>query len=55
MSWTKVDREKEDWNKVDKTEGWFKTGWFFDWFGKAFDWEKVEKEKEDWNKVDRSD
>ena len=54
--WTKIEKGKEDWNRVDRTDvGWFKGGWFFDWFGRTLRevWTKVERKKEDWNRVNR--
>jgi len=48
MAWIKVEKEKEDWTKVDKTEkGWLSGPWFFDWLSGAF--------RGIWNKVDKRD
>ena len=58
MAWEKVNREKTNWEKVDKTEkGWFVTPWFFDWFSGVFldKWEKVNREKTNWEKVIKED
>jgi len=50
--WTKVNREKTESTKVDRTDyGWFISGWFRNWFGEV--WKKVNREKEDWNKVNK--
>lgn len=50
--WTKVNREKTDSTKVDRTDyGWFVSGWFTNWFAKP--WKKVIKTIEDWTKVNR--
>lgn len=53
--WTKVEKEREDWEKEDKTDfGWFMHGWFYDWFNRTL-WKIVNKVKEDWTKIKRSD
>jgi len=56
MSWTKVEKEKTESTKVDRTEkGWLSGPWFFDWFTGAFKgiWIKVNKEKGDFSKVNK--
>jgi len=55
-NWEKVEREKTEYTKVDRTEkGWFGGPWFFDWFSGVFKgiWIKVNKEISGWNKVTR--
>ena len=52
--WTKVEKEKTEYTKVDRTErGWLSGPWFFDWFSGAFRgiWIKINKEIGDWIKV----
>jgi len=49
--WTKVDKEKEDWEKEDKSDfGWFTHGFFYDWFSGNL-WKKVAKTVKSWAKV----
>ena len=51
--WTKVEKDKEDWEKEDKSDfGWFTHGWFYDWFSANL-WKAVEKAKETWTKIER--
>ena len=55
-NWEKVEREKTEYTKVDRTEkGWLSGPWFFDWFSGVFKgiWIKVNKEISGWNKVTR--
>ena len=55
MSWTKVEKGKGAYTKVDKSdnkESWFKQGWFTNWFsGILILFRKVEKEKGTCTKV----
>ena len=51
MSWTKVEKDKEDWELEDKSDfGWFQHGWFYDWFSNTL-WKPVVKTVSDWTKV----
>lgn len=51
--WTKVEKEREDWEKEDKTDfGWFMHGWFYDWFSRTL-WRIINKVKEDFTKISK--
>ena len=51
MAWTKVEKDKEDWELEDKSDfGWFQHGWFFDWFSNTL-WKPVVKTVSDWTKI----
>ena len=50
--WNKVEREKTESTKVDRTDrGWFH-GWFSDWFSGIL-WKIVKREIGNWNKITR--
>jgi len=51
MAWTKVEKDKEDWELEDKSDfGWFTSGWFYSWFSSNL-WRKITKVTDDWTKV----
>lgn len=53
--YTKVEKETSNYTKTDKSKGkgWFKLGWFLDWFQETFLYHKVEKETSSYSKVDK--
>jgi hypothetical protein len=53
--YTKTEKTGSTYTKVDKSkgQGWFKLGWFFDWFQETFFYHKVEKTDSTYTKVDK--
>ena len=53
--YTKTDKTSSTYTKVDKSkgQGWFKLGWFFDWFQETFFYHKVEKTNNTYTKIDK--
>jgi len=54
MTWNKVEKEKEDWNRVDKTDvGWLVNGWLiYGWLLSSL-WGIVSKLSNGWEKVNK--
>ena len=52
MTYTKVEKESSNYTKIDKRpgKGWFKFGWFKDWFRETF-YHKIEKETTVYTKI----
>jgi len=51
--WTKIEKEKEDWELEDRTEfGWFVSGWFYSWFRENL-WKKATKTIDNWTKINK--
>lgn len=51
-TYTKINKETATYTKVDKGDvGWFRTGWFFNWFMGLYT--KVTKEISNYSRVDK--
>lgn len=51
MTWSKVEKEREDWTLEDKSDfGWFQHGWFYDWFGRSL-WKIIDKVRAEFTKI----
>jgi len=55
MTYIKVEKESSNYTKIDKRpgKGWFKLGWFVDWFRETLFYHKTDKEITGYNKMSK--
>ena len=56
MTWDKISKNDANYNEVPKNtpdEGWFKQGWFFNWFKKGLS-KEIEKVSSNYTEIEKS-